>query len=112
MTYTKNRTVVFVETKLFTHLVKEYLIDDEYKELQQYIMENPEVGDLIRGGGGIRKVRWSRRGIGKSGGVRVIYYWAKTREEIYMLTIYSKSEKENIDKKTLAQIAKHVEDLK
>ena len=111
MTYNKLRAVVFVETKIFTDLVKEYLSDDEYSELQQYIMKDPEVGKIIRGGGGVRKVRWSRKGMGKSGGVRTIYYWAKARDEIYMITIYSKSEKDNIDKKTLSQIAKKLEEI-
>lgn len=111
MTYNKNKTLVFVETKLFTQLVKEYLNDDEYTELQKHIMKDPEVGKVIRGSGGIRKLRWAREGMGKSGGVRTIYYWAKARDQIYMLTIYSKSEKENIDKKTLMQIAKHLEKI-
>lgn len=111
MTYNKKRTLVFIETKLFTQLVKEYLSDEEYGNLQQYIMKNPEVGKIIRGSGGVRKIRWTREGIGKSGGVRTIYYWAKTRDQIYMLTMYSKSEKENIDKKTLAQIAKELEGM-
>lgn len=67
MTYNKVRTLVFVETKLFTQLVKEYLSDDEYGELQQYIIKNPEVGKVISGSGGVRKVRWAREGMGKSG---------------------------------------------
>lgn len=112
MTYNKKRTLVFIETKLFTQLVKEYLSDEEYGELQQYIMKNPEIGKVIRGSGGVRKVRWAREGMGKSGGVRTIYYWAKARDQVYMLTMYSKSEKENIDKKILAQIAKELEDMK
>ena len=112
MTYNKKRTLVFVETKLFTQLVKEYLSDEEYGELQRYIMKNPEIGKVIRGSGGVRKVRWAREGMGESGGVRTIYYWAKARDQVYMLTMYSKSEKENIDKKTLAQIAKELEDMK
>ena len=112
MTYNKDRTVVFVETKLFTQLVKEYLNDDEYSELQKHIMKDPEVGKVIRGSGGIRKLRWAREGMGKSGGVRTIYYWAKARDQVYMLTMYSKSEKENMDKKTLTQIAKHLESIK
>jgi len=111
LTYNKKRTLLFVETKLFTQLVKEYLSDEEYGELQQFIMKNPEVGRIIRGGGGVRKIRWAREGMGKSGGVRTIYYWAKARDQVYMLTMYSKSEKENIDKKTLAQIAKELEDM-
>lgn len=112
MTYNKKRTLVFIETKLFTQLVKEYLSDEEYGKLQQYIMKSPEIGKIIRGSGGVRKIRWAREGIGKSGGVRTIYYWAKARDQVYMLTMYSKSEKENIDKKTLAQIAKELEGMK
>ena len=69
----------------------------------------PDAGDLIRGGNGLRKLRWSRTGMGKSGGVRTIYYWAKPKDQMYMLGIYSKSEKENIDAATLAQIAKQLE---
>jgi hypothetical protein len=84
MTYNKKRKLVFIETKLFTQLVKEYLNDDEYRELQQYIMKNPEVGKIIRGSSGVRKVRWAREGMDKSGGVRTIYYWAKsTRSGLY-----------------------------
>lgn len=112
MTYNKKGTLVFVETKLFTQLVKEYLSDDEYRALQQSIMANPEAGKIISGSGGVRKIRWAREGMGKSAGVRTIYYWAKARDQVYMLTIYSKSEKDNIDKKTLAQIAKELETMK
>lgn len=112
MTYTTKRTLVFIETKIFTYLVTEYLEDDEYKELQLHIMKDPSAGNIIRGGGGVRKLRWSRKGMGKSGGIRVIYYWANARDQIYMLTMYSKSEKENIDKETLAKIAKQLETIK
>ena len=75
-------------------------------------MRNPEIGKIIRGSGGIRKVRWAKKGIGKSGGVRTIYYWAKARHQIYMLTIYNKSDKENIDKETLTKITKALGDIK
>lgn len=68
MTYT--RTMVFVETTHFTSMVKKYLKDDEYKELQRYLMFHPDAGDLIRGSGGIRKLRWARHGMGKSRGGR------------------------------------------
>jgi hypothetical protein len=112
MTYNKKKTLVFIETKLFTQLVKDYLNDEEYGELQQYIMKNPEIGKIITGSGGVRKIRWAREGMGKSGGVRTIYYWAKTKDQVYMLTMYSKSEKEDIDKKTLAQITKELEGMK
>ena len=106
MTY--NKTAVFIETTLFTSLVAKYLSADEYGELQQYLMAYPDSGSVIRGSGGIRKLRWSRRGTGKLGGVRTIYYWAKPLDQIYMLTMYSKSERANIDDATLARIAKHL----
>lgn len=109
MTY--NNSMLFIETSLFTKLVSKYLTDDEYMELQLYLMEHPDAGDIIRGSGGIRKLRWSRQGMGKSGGVRTIYYWAKSLHQIHMLTLYSKSEKENIDKATLSKIAKTLEKM-
>lgn len=111
MTY-NSKTAVFVETSYFTHWISKYLNDEEYGELQQYLMENPEAGKIISNSSGMRKLRWSRQGMGKSGGIRVIYYWAKTREQIYMLTAYSKSERENIDAATLAKIAKQLETIK
>ncbi len=111
MTYNYN-TVVFVETTHFSHRLKEYFSDEEYREMQYYLMEHPEAGKIIAGSGGIRKLRWALQGTGKSGGVRVIYYWAKARDQIYMLTMYSKSERENINTQTLARIAKSLEAIK
>jgi len=111
MTYNKTSTVVFVETRQFSQLLKEYLTDDEYRELQQHIMANPAAGSIIRESGGMRKIRWAQKGKGKSGGVRVIYYWVKNKDHIYMLNIYNKSEKDNIDKKTLLAIRKYLESL-
>lgn len=110
MAYTK--VMVFIETSLFTNRVKKYLTDEEYRELQFHLMEYPESGAIIRGSGGVRKLRWSRSGMGKSGGIRTIYYWAKTRNQFYMLTMYSKSEQENIDAETLSKIAKQLESMK
>lgn len=66
--------VTFVETKLFTKLVQEYLSDDEYAALQQSLLANPEAGTVIPGAGGVRKLRWGIAGRGKRGGIRVIYY--------------------------------------
>jgi len=77
----------FVESKLFTRLVGDYLTDDEYVQLQAALSEAPERGAIVRGSGGVRKLRWAQPGRGKRGGLRVIYY-AKTREGvIWMLTI-------------------------
>jgi len=66
--------ISFVETKLLTRLVQEYLSDDEYSELQQSLIANPEAGAVIVGLGGVRKLRWAIRGRGKRGGIRVIYF--------------------------------------
>ena len=66
--------ISFVETKLFTRLVQEYLTDDEYSQLQQTLAGNPEIGAVIRGSGGVRKMRWSLAGRGKRGGLRIIYF--------------------------------------
>lgn len=109
MTYT--RTMVFVETSLFSSWIKTYLKDEELRQLQNYLLENPEAGKIIRSSGGIRKLRWARLGMGKSGGLRVIYYWAKPLDQIYLLTVYSKNEQENIDASTLKRIAKQLENM-
>src|SRR6266568_8521521 len=96
--------VTFVETKLFTKLVQQYLTDDEYGTLQQSLIVNPEAGDVIPGSGGVRKLRWGVAGRGKRGGLRVIYY-ARTREgRIWMLTLYAKNVTENISAGVLRQI--------
>ncbi|WP_234393746.1 hypothetical protein [Fangia hongkongensis] len=66
--------MIFIETDIFTEDVKALLSDDEYAEFQSYLAENPLIGDVIQQTGGLRKVRWSAKGKGKRGGVRVIYY--------------------------------------
>ena len=101
--------MVFIETSLFTRLLPNYLSDDEYRGLQSYLLQSPEVGDIVRGSGGVRKVRWASAGRGKSGGVRVMYYWRKSDHEIWMLTIYSKSERATIAGHTLKQIAEAID---
>ena len=103
-----NNIMVFIETKLFTKLLPSYLSDDDYRSLQSYLLQKPDAGDLIRGSGGVRKVRWAPTGKGKSGGVRAIYYWKKTDHEIWMLTLYSKSERATISSHILKQIAEEI----
>ena len=102
--------VTFIEAPLFTRLLSEYLTDEEYSALQAALTRNPEAGDLIRGSGGLRKLRWRSSGRGKRGGVRVIYY-ARTRAGvIWMLTIYAKNVKETIPAHVLRRIAKEIDD--
>lgn len=101
--------MIFIETSKFTKLLSDYLSDDEYRMLQWHLQEKPDSGDIVRGSGGVRKVRWAPEGKGKSGGVRVIYYWKKSDYEIWMLTIYSKSEQATIPSHILKKIAEAIE---
>ena len=99
----------FVEAPLFTKLVGEYLTDEEYGALQQALSENPELGDVVPGSGGVRKVRWGTRGRGKRGGVRVVYFVRKEPGIIWMLTIYAKNVAESIPVHLLRRIRKEIE---
>jgi hypothetical protein len=74
----------------------DYLTDDEYRGFQTFLATNPDVGDVVRGSGGVRKVRWARRGTGKSGGVRVLYFARTETGEILLLLIYAKSAVDSI----------------
>lgn len=69
-----NRVMEFIETSLFTRLIYDYLSEEEYLALQIHLLRYPDSGNIVRGSGGIRKLRWAARGKGKSGGVRVIYF--------------------------------------
>ena len=98
-----------VETAVFTRRITEFLNDEEYRELQAALSENPELGKVITGGGGLRKVRWARSGGGKRGGYRVIYYWAVREDMILMLFIYPKNEMESLTEAQMAALRKIVE---
>lgn len=108
MTY-NSPMISFVETKLFTRLVQEYLSDDEYSRLQQALIEDPEVGSVIPGSGGVRKMRWGVAGRGKRGGLRVIYYLRTQHGQIWMLTLYPKNVAENIPAHVLKQIKDEID---
>ena len=101
----------FIETPTFTRMLTELLDDDEYRLLQAELAEDPERGDLIKGGGGIRKLRFALPGRGKSGGVRAIYYWLKDHHQIYMLVIYPKSKKDDLTDKETAMLREFVKEL-
>ena len=100
----------FIETRLFTGFVGEYLTDDEYRDLQAVLIERPEAGPVIPGSGGVRKLRWRAPGRGKRGGYRVIYYAKTAQRVIWMLTMYRKNVADNIPAQVLRQIRKEVED--
>jgi mRNA-degrading endonuclease RelE of RelBE toxin-antitoxin system len=101
----------FIEASAFTKYIFDYLSEDEFWGLQNFLIQYPEAGKVIRGSGGIRKVRWSMSGKGKRGGARIIYYFNKQNNEIWLLTIYSKSEMENIPADILCQIAKEIKNV-
>ena len=101
--------ISFVETKLFTRLVQEYLSDDEYSKLQQALLANPEAGAVIPRSGGIRKLRWGMAGRGKRGGIRVIYFLRMRQGQIWMLTLYPKNVAENIPAHVLKQIKDEID---
>jgi len=84
----------FIEAPAFTRYLSEYLHDDGYRRLQRELARRPEAGDLIPGTGGFRKVRWSdfRRGKGRRGGLRVIYYYFAAEHQLWLMTLYSKNE--------------------
>lgn len=82
----------FVETPVFTRTVTALLDEEQYRALQLALALRPEQGDLIRGSGGLRKLRWGLAGRGKRGGARVIYYWDAPTETFYMLYAYTKQE--------------------
>ncbi|MEJ1337051.1 MAG: transcriptional regulator [Candidatus Sedimenticola sp. (ex Thyasira tokunagai)] len=88
--------VTVIESPIFTRLWRDYWSEDERGEFAAWIAENPYAGDVVPGSGGIRKVRWTRKGQGKRGGVRVIYFATPPTGMIWLLTIYAKSKKGNI----------------
>jgi hypothetical protein len=91
----------FIEAPRFTQLLPDYLNDDDYGELQIHLAKNPEAGEVIQGTGGFRKVRWGdpRRGQGRRGGLRVIYYYFEQDMQIWFLTLYGKGEAADLSPK-------------
>ena len=104
--------MIFIESKIFEKLREKYLDDDNYRALQNFLVEQPLVGDVIQGTGGLRKLRWSSKGKGKRGGIRTIYRYITEKSHIRFLTLYAKNEVSDLtadEKKILKRI---VEELK
>jgi len=101
--------MIIVETSIFTRRVTELMSDEEYREFQSALVENPELGAIIQGSGGLRKVRWSVSGRGKRGGSRIIYYWATAKNQILMLFIYTKNERDDISSEQLKSLKQIME---
>lgn len=101
--------MLFIESRIFERYRQRYFSDDEFARLQLALRDNPQLGDVISGSGGLRKLRWRRRGIGKRGGVRVIYYVHRPHV-IWLLTIYAKGEVDSIPAHLLRAIKRSMED--
>jgi hypothetical protein len=102
--------VVIVETSIFTRQVQALLSDEEYRQLQMALVLHPDLGAVIPGSGGLRKVRWTMRGRGKRGGVRVIYFWAVMHDKILLLFMYSKNEQDDLTPEQLKVLRRIVEE--
>jgi hypothetical protein len=99
-----------VETLLFQKLWPLYWTEDERGAFAAYIAQHPTAGDVVPGSGGIRKVRWSRAGMGKSGGVRVIYFTRNAEGEVVLLTLYAKARTDNLTGAKLKEIRRALEE--
>jgi hypothetical protein len=100
---------------MFTRRIKELMSDDDYKDLQEALVNLPDTGAIIQGTGGLRKIRWKLEGRGKSGGIRAIYYWVTADDHIYMLLAYPKNERDDLtpeQKKALKMIVERWSDEK
>jgi len=105
--------VLIIETSIFTRCITALMSDEQYAELQAALVQKPDQGDLIAGSGGLRKVRWKLPGKGKRGGVRIIYYWMRADEQLWMLYAYAKSRQDDLtpaQRVTLRAIVKRWKD--
>ncbi|MCL2892356.1 MULTISPECIES: type II toxin-antitoxin system RelE/ParE family toxin [Brenneria] len=102
---------IFVELPFFERHRAEYLSDDEYRDFQQMLLAYPQCGDVIQHTGGLRKVRFgdNRRGKGKRGGIRVIYYWWIEKSHFLLFTVYGKNEQDDLSKQQ-REILRHMLD--
>lgn len=101
--------MIIVETSIFTKQVLKLLADDDYRKLQTLLVNRPDSAPIIKGSGGLRKIRWKPKGKGKRGGVRIIYYWAVRDDKLLMLFIYTKTRKSDLSPtqlKVLREIVK------
>lgn len=98
------------ESPYFTEIIQKLLPDELCVGLQLALIRQPDIGDLIPGGGGLRKIRWKKPGSGKRGGIRVIYYRITEDQEILMLYAYAKNKIENLSQKHIRVLRKIVEE--
>jgi len=102
--------MIFIETSIFTKEIQRFLQDDDYRMLQTALMLRPDAGKLIRGSGGLRKIRWSLPTTGKRGALRVIYYWSPP-DKIFMIFPYRKTEQKDLTPEQLKLLRKMVKEM-
>lgn len=102
--------MVFIETPVFTRTIRRVMTDEEYRQLQSALVVRPDMGDMIPGSGGLRKLRWKVSGRGKRAGARVIYYWAVAPNEIYMLLAYVNVKQEDLTGEQLELLRRILEE--
>jgi mRNA-degrading endonuclease RelE of RelBE toxin-antitoxin system len=101
--------MIFIETPIFTKEIQKYLPDEDLRRLQAVLLLRPETGDIIRGSGGLRKIRWNLPGKGKRGGLRIIYYFDPP-ETTYLIFPYQKSRKEDLTQQQIKLLAQLMEE--
>lgn len=104
--------MIFIESKIFEKLREKYLDDENYRMLQNFLVEQPLSGDVIQGTGGLRKLRWSTKGKGKRGGIRTIYLYVTKKSHIHFLTLYAKNEVSDLTTDEKRILKRIVEELK
>jgi hypothetical protein len=104
--------ITVAETPEYVRCAEKLLSAADRMEVVEYLAANPKAGDLMQGTGGVRKLRWGRGGRGKSGGVRVIYYFHSDAMPLYLLTVFGKNERANLSKAERNELAGLVRMLK
>jgi hypothetical protein len=103
--------ITVAETVVFIRQAAAVWDDDEREDFVDFIAANPKVGDIVQGTGGVRKVRWSRAGTGKRGGTRVIYFYRDIRHPLYLLLVYAKAGKTDLntaEKRKVRELVAHL----
>lgn len=103
---------IFLELPAFTRFRPDYLSDEAFRAFQQFLLENPDAGAVIKGAGGLRKIRFGDplRGKGKRGGLRVIYYWWQGGSQFWLFTLYDKDELDDLSVEQRKLLSKRLED--
>jgi hypothetical protein len=102
----------FIERTGFSAIRDKYFSDVQFHLLQLFLMANPGAGSVIRGAGGVRKLRWGVEGRGKRSGLRVIYYWIASDDQISLITVYRKSEVSDLSSVAIKQVRKLIREIR